>query len=66
MFHYDVTRLSNAFYPEQLDLLPGTRKKLSIKVPAGKHNYEVRCVRPENCGISAQIRIPRKDLQGRP
>jgi len=64
-FHYDVTRLANAFYPEQLDLLPGTRKKLRIKVPAGKHSYEVRCVRPDNCGISAQIRIPRKDLQGR-
>ncbi len=66
MFHYDVTRLSNAFYPGQLDLLPGTRKKLRITVPAGRHSYELRCVRPENCGISAQIRIPRKDLQGRP
>jgi poly-gamma-glutamate system protein len=65
-FHYDVTRHSNAFYPEQLDLLPGTRKKLRITVPAGLHSFEVRCVRPENCGISAQIRIPRKDLQGRP
>ncbi len=63
-FHYDVTRLANAFYPTQLDLLPGVRKKLSIKVPAGKHSYEVRCVRPDNCGIAAQIRIPRKDLQG--
>ncbi len=65
-FHYDVTRLSNAFYPDQPDLLPGTRKKLRITVPAGPHNFEVRCVRPESCGISAQIRIPRKDLQGRP
>lgn len=64
-FHYDVTRLSNAFYPDQLDLLPGTRKKLRITVPAGPHQFEVRCVRPESCGISAQIRIPRKDLQGR-
>ncbi len=65
-FHYDVTRLSNAFYPDQLELLPGTRKKLRITVPDGSHSFEVRCVRPENCGISAQIRIPRKDLQGRP
>lgn len=65
-FHYDVTRLSNAFYPAQLDLLPGTRKKLRITVPSGVHHFEVRCVRPDNCGISAQIRIPRKDLQGRP
>ncbi len=62
-FHYDVTRLPNAFYPNHLDLLPGTRKKLRINVPANKHTFEVRCMRPENCGISAQIRIPRKDLE---
>lgn len=65
-FHYDATRLANAFYPAQLDILPGTRKKLRISVPAGRHQFEVRCVRPENCGLTAQIRIPSKDLQGRP
>ncbi len=65
-FHYDVTRLSNGFYPEHLGILPGTRKKLRIPVPDGRHRYEIRCLRPENCGIAAQIRIPRKDLENRP
>jgi len=65
-FHYDATRLANAFYPGQLDILPGVRKKLRIAVPAGPHQFEVRCLRPDNCGITAQIRIPRKDLQGHP
>ncbi len=65
-FHYDATRLANAFYPSQLDVLPGARKKLRISVPDGLHHFEVRCVRPENCSIAAQIRIPRKDLQGSP
>ena len=65
-FHYDATRLANAFYPSHLDILPGTRKKLRISVPEGRHNFEVRCVRPDSCGITAQIRIPRKDLRGHP
>ncbi len=65
-FHYDVTRLANAFYPSHLEMLPGTRKRLKIAVPDGPHQFEVRCLRPNNCGIAAQIRIPRKDLQGRP
>jgi poly-gamma-glutamate system protein len=65
-FHYDSTRLANAFYPDRLDILPGTRKKLRISVPDGLHQFEIRCVRPENCGITAQIRIPRKDLRGSP
>lgn len=65
-YHYEVGRLANAFYPEYRDLLPGARKKLSIKVPGGRHRYEIRCMRPDNCGIAAKIRIPRKDLEGRP
>ncbi len=65
-YHYDVTRLANGFYPAQLDILPGIRKKLKITVPSGQHNYEIHCVRPDNCGIAAQIRIPRKDLEKRP
>ena len=65
-FHYDSTRLANAFYPNRLDILPGTRKRLRISVPDGLHQFEVRCVRPDDCGITAQIRIPRKDLRGSP
>jgi len=65
-FHYDATRLATAFYPLRLDLLPGTRKKLRISVPAGRHQFEVRCVRPDNCGLTAQIRIPSHDLQRTP
>lgn len=65
-YHYEVARLPNGFYPAHPELLPGVRKKLTIKVPAGRHRYEIRCVRPETCGIAAKIRIPRKDLEGRP
>jgi poly-gamma-glutamate system protein len=65
-FHYDATRLANAFYPDHLEILPGTRKRLRISVPEGPHSFEVHCVRPESCGITAQIRIPRKDLRGTP
>ena len=65
-FHYDATRLANAFYPGHLDILPGSRKKLRISVPEGLHHFEVRCVRPDNCCLTAQIRIPRKDLRGGP
>ncbi len=64
--HYDTQRLANAFYPSRLDILPGTRKKLVIKVPAGRHQFEIRCVRPDNCGLAAQIRLPRHDVEGRP
>ena len=65
-FHYDATRLANAFYPGHLDILPGSRKKLRISVPEGLNHFEVRCVRPDNCCITAQIRIPKKDLRGGP
>jgi len=65
-YHYEVERLPNAFYPEHRELLPGSRKRLTIRVPGGRHHYELRCVRPENCGVATMIRIPRKDLEGRP
>ena len=42
------------FYPE-----------LRINVPRGRHRFELRCVRPEACGIAAQIRIPDADVKPR-
>jgi len=65
-FHYDVKRLANGFYPEELDLLPGTRKKLHLRVPRGDHHFVIRPVTPGAFGVTAQIRIPQKDLASDP
>ena|GEM_PF-106007 len=65
VFHFSAEKLTTAFYPDQLDLLPGNRQKLKIPVPPGPHRFEIRCVRPEACGVAAQIRIPESDLEGR-
>ncbi|MCB1184307.1 poly-gamma-glutamate system protein [bacterium] len=65
-YHYDTTRLPNAFYPDRPDLLPGSRRKAVITVPAGRHVYTVRCVRPDRCGITARVLMPRRDLEQSP
>jgi len=62
-FHFNAKKLSSAVIVERPDILPGTRKQLRIPVPNGTHHYEIRCVRPEACGIAAQIRIPKADIQ---
>lgn len=64
-FHYHTGKLSAAAYVESPDILPGSRKLLRISVPRGRHQFEVRCVRPEACGIAAQIRIPESDVKPR-
>lgn len=65
VYHYHASKLSAAAYVERPDILPGDRKLLRISVPRGIHRYEIRCVRPEACGIAAQIRIPEADVTSR-
>ena len=64
-YHYHATKLSAAAYIERPEILPGDRKLLRINVPRGRHRFELRCVRPEACGIAAQIRIPDADVKPR-
>jgi len=64
-FHYHTQKLSTATYIERPDILPGSRKTMRIPVPKGQHRLEIKCMRPENCGVSAQIRIPRADISSR-
>lgn len=62
-FHFDATKLSSAVYLERPDILPGDRKELRIDVPRGQHTLEIRCVRPDACGVAAMIHIPKRDLE---
>ena len=61
-FHYDAKKLSSAAIVERPDLLPSTRVRLDIPVPQGRCLIEIRCVRPEACGVCAQIRLPESDV----
>ena len=65
VYHYHASKLSAAAYVERPDILPGDRKLLRVPVPRGVHRYEIRCVRPEACGIAVQIRIPEADVTSR-
>jgi hypothetical protein len=64
-YHYHASKLSAAAYIERPEILPGDRKLLRVPVPRGRHQFELRCVRPEACGIAAQIRIPEADVKSR-
>jgi hypothetical protein len=64
-FNYHTEKLSSAVYVERADVLPGARQLLRVAVPEGPHRYEIRCVRPEACGVAARIRIPRSAVGGR-
>ncbi len=61
-FHYHTHKLSGAAYVERPDVLPGSRKLLRIPVPRGPQRYEIRCLRPEGCGVAVQVLLPRADL----
>ncbi len=61
-FHYHARKLSSAVYLEREDILPGARKTLRLPVPPGRHRFELRCLRPQACGVAAQIRIPARDI----
>jgi hypothetical protein len=66
-FHYHTHKLSGAAYVERPEVLPGSRKLMRIPVPRGPQHYEIRCLRPEGCGVTAQVQLPKADLsQGNP
>ena len=65
-YHYHTEKLDTAVYLERTDILPGSRKTMRIPVPSGNHRFEVRCLRPDNCGVAAKIMIPRVDLSTSP
>ncbi|HPF34476.1 MAG TPA: hypothetical protein P5571_00055 [Candidatus Krumholzibacteria bacterium] len=62
-FHFDSDRLDSAVWIERPDVLPGERKTLRLKVPGGKHRVEIRCLKPEVCGMAAKIRIPERSIR---
>lgn len=64
-YHYQTDKLNSASYLKRPLVLAGERKLLRIPVPRGRHHYELRCVRPEACGIGAQIFIPEADVSTR-
>ncbi len=61
-FHFDSRKLSTVVYAYSPEVLPGNDNEFRIAVPKGRHVYEIRCLRPESCGVAVQIRIPRADL----
>jgi hypothetical protein len=61
-FHFDSRKLTTVVYAYTPEVLPGNDNELRIPVPRGRHVYEIRCLRPETCGVAVQIRIPRADL----
>jgi hypothetical protein len=62
-FHFDTEKLSTAVYVDRPDILPGSRNEFRITVPRGRHAIEIRCARPESCGVAAMIHIPKSDLE---
>lgn len=61
-YHLAADKLAGVVWLETPQLLPGSRQKVRLDVPPGRHRYELRCVRPEACGIAAQFLIPQGDL----
>ena len=61
--HYDADKLDAASYIERPDVMPGERKTLRVQIPRGRHPVEIRCLRPEACGVAAVGRIPAADLR---
>jgi hypothetical protein len=65
VFHYDnVKKLSTAAYkePECREILPGERRKLTLRVPAGTWDYELRPTENGHQSIAARILMPSKDI----
>jgi hypothetical protein len=62
-FHLDAEELTTAVYVEQPDILAGGRREFRIGIPKGRHSVEIRCLRPEACGVAAMIHIPKSDLE---
>lgn len=64
-YHVTAEKLAGAVWVETPHLLPGTRHRLRVDVPPGRHRYELRCLRPDACGIASQFQIPVADLEVR-
>ncbi len=65
IFHYDnVKKQSTAAYKEHecREILPGERRALTLKVPAGTWNYELRPAETGHQSIAARILMPSKDI----
>jgi len=62
-FHFDTTQLSSAVYVDRPDILPGSRRELTISVPRGSHHVTLHCLRPEACGVAVTVDLPRRDLE---
>ncbi len=64
--HLTAEKLSSALWLERPGVMPGTRQRIRITVPEGRHHYELRCLRPTTCGMAVQVQIPRGDLETGP
>lgn len=64
-YHVTAEKLAGAVWVETPHLLPGTRHRARVDVPPGRHRYELRCLRPDGCGIAAQFQIPVGHLEVR-
>jgi hypothetical protein len=65
VFHYDnVKKQSTATYkePNCREILPGERRKLTLRVAAGTWNYELRPTENGHQAIAARILMPSKDV----
>ncbi len=65
VFHYDnVKKLSTAAYKERecREILPGERRKLTLKLPAGTLNVELRPTENGHQALAARILMPSKDV----
>jgi hypothetical protein len=62
-FHFDSTKLETAVYVDRPDILPGSRRELTIEVPRGRHELSIHCVRPEACGVAVTLAIPQRDVE---
>lgn len=64
-YHLTADKLAGAVWVETPFLQPGTRNRVRVDVPEGRHRYVLRCLRPDACGITAQFQIPVADLEVR-
>ncbi len=62
-FHFDTTQLNSAVWVDRPDILPGSRRELTIEVPRGEHEISIHGLRPEGCGVALTLELPRRDLE---
>lgn len=62
VFHFEATKHDDVSYAERLDIVPGQPRQMRLTVPRGIHWFTIRCIQPAGACVTAQIRIPKKDL----